>query len=75
MEPVGRIAGTASSLQGFVTIVGGALLGAAIGQSFDGTTVPMLAGFSVLSLLAIAVVWATEGRLFNTPAPPSTTAS
>lgn len=75
MEPVGRIAGTASSLQGFVTIVGGALLGAAIGQSFNGTTVPMLAGFSILSLCAIAVVWVTEGRLFSSPPPQTPAAS
>ncbi len=70
MEPVGRIAGTASSLQGFVTIVGGALLGAAIGQSFNGTTIPMLAGFSILSLIAIAVVRVTERPSTSTPATP-----
>jgi MFS transporter, DHA1 family, multidrug resistance protein len=70
MEPVGRIAGTASSLQGFVTIVGGALLGAAIGQSYNGTTVPMLAGFFVLSLLAIAVVYVTERKPTDAPATP-----
>src|SRR5205085_3556453 len=44
MEPLGHIAGTASSLQGVFTTVGGALIGFAIGQQFDGTTLPFLAG-------------------------------
>ena len=42
MEPLGRIAGTASSLQGVITTVGGALIGFAIGQQFNGTTIPFL---------------------------------
>jgi len=65
MEPVGRVAGTASSVQGFVTTVGGALLGFAIGQHFDGSAVPMLAGFAVLGSLAIVILIFTEGRLFQ----------
>jgi MFS transporter, DHA1 family, multidrug resistance protein len=72
MEPVGKIAGTASSLQGFISIVGGALAGSYIGQHFNGTTVPLLLGFSVLSALAIAVVlWTERGRLFQPHAQPA----
>jgi DHA1 family bicyclomycin/chloramphenicol resistance-like MFS transporter len=71
MEPVGHIAGTASSLQSFISIVGGALAGSLIGQHFDGSTVPLLFGFSVLSLAAIAVVlWTERGRLFRPHSPP-----
>ena len=66
MEPVGHIAGTASSLQSFISIVGGALAGSLIGQHFNGTTVPLLLGFALLSLAAIGVVLVTEhGRLFH----------
>ena len=66
MEPVGHIAGSASSVQGFITTLGGALLGFWIGQSFDGTLVPLTLGYSVLGLAAIATVLVTErGRLFQ----------
>jgi DHA1 family bicyclomycin/chloramphenicol resistance-like MFS transporter len=59
MEPVGHIAGTASALQGLITTVGGALIGLLVGQLFDGTTVPLIAGFAVCGVLALAVaLWA-----------------
>ena len=35
MEKMGAIAGTASSVQGFITVTAGAVVGALIGQSFD----------------------------------------
>lgn len=66
MEPVGHVAGTASSLIGFVTTIGGALLGSALGQLFDGTTLPLTSGFAVLGLGALAfVLLAERGRLFG----------
>ncbi|MDF7777322.1 multidrug effflux MFS transporter [Sphingomonas sp. AOB5] len=66
MERMGEIAGTASSLQGFVTTLGGALFGALIGQAFDGSTVPLYAGFMLMGLLAFASVLITErGKLFR----------
>jgi DHA1 family bicyclomycin/chloramphenicol resistance-like MFS transporter len=69
MDPLGHVAGTASSVQGFVTTVGGALLGFYIGQHFDGTVVPLTLGFSLCGLAALAIVLVAEkGRLFR-PAP------
>jgi DHA1 family bicyclomycin/chloramphenicol resistance-like MFS transporter len=66
MEKMGEIAGTASSLQGFVATLGGALIGAAIGQSFNGTTVPLYAGFMFMGIVAFVVVAIAErGRLFR----------
>ena len=66
MEKMGEIAGTASSLQGFITTLAGALIGAAIGQAFNGTTIPLYGGFVVLGLLAFAAVaFAERGRLFR----------
>jgi DHA1 family bicyclomycin/chloramphenicol resistance-like MFS transporter len=66
MEPLGHIAGTASSVQGFVTTFGGALIGFFVGQHFDGTIVPLTMGFSALGTAALLIVLVTEkGRLFQ----------
>ena len=46
MEPVGRVAGSASALFGAVTATGGALLGALIARAFDGTVVPFAIGLA-----------------------------
>ena len=62
MGPLGHIAGTASALQGLITTSGGALIGLAIGQMFDGTTMPMVAGFAICGALALLVaLWANAG--------------
>ena len=55
MEPVGHIAGTASAMQGLMTTIGGALIGLVIGQMFDGTTMPLVAGFAICGALALLV--------------------
>ncbi len=66
MEPVGHIAGTASSIQGFLTTVGGGVIGVIIGQSFDGTTLPVSIGFLVVASTALVIVLITEGgQLFT----------
>ena len=66
MEPLGEVAGTASSIQGFISSVGGALIGAAVGQAYDGTIVPVVAGFVVLGLATLVMIFVTEkGRLFQ----------
>jgi DHA1 family bicyclomycin/chloramphenicol resistance-like MFS transporter len=62
MEPLGHIAGTASALQGLLSTVGAALLGLLIGQLFNGTTIPLVAGFVIAGLLGLAVAsWANAG--------------
>lgn len=72
MEPLGHIAGTASSVQGFITTVGGALLGFFIGQSFDNSVVPLTLGFSGFGVLALVIVFVAEkGRLFQPTQPIS----
>ena len=61
MEPLGHVAGTASSLQGVITTVGGALIGYAIGQQFNGTTLPFVVGFTLCGLAALAIAyWANR---------------
>jgi DHA1 family bicyclomycin/chloramphenicol resistance-like MFS transporter len=66
MEPMGAIAGTASSIIGLFTSLVGALLGLAVGQAFDGTVIPLAAGFLLLGLVCLLVVlWTERGRLFR----------
>ncbi len=61
MEPLGHIAGTASSLQGVITTIGGALIGFVIGQQFNGTTIPFLIGFSLCGAGAWGTaIWANR---------------
>ncbi len=66
MEPLGHVAGTASSVLGFMGTIGGSIIGAAIGQAFDGTALPMVAGFFVVSVIGLIFVLIGErGRLFQ----------
>lgn len=66
MEPLGAVAGTASSVFGFVQTVGGALIGSYIGQHFDGTVVPTAMGYAAMGALAIVCILVAEnGRLFG----------
>jgi DHA1 family bicyclomycin/chloramphenicol resistance-like MFS transporter len=49
-----------------VSSLGGAVLGAVIGQAYDGTTVPLTLGFVICGLIGLGIVLATErGRLFR----------
>jgi MFS transporter, DHA1 family, multidrug resistance protein len=77
MEPMGHIAGTASSAQGFISTTFGASLGFLIGQQFNGSTVPMTLSFVALGLSAlVCVLFAEHGHLFkarNLPPIPATT--
>jgi MFS transporter, DHA1 family, multidrug resistance protein len=66
MENMGAVAGIAASLQGSVGSVGGALIGAAIGYCFNGTTLPFVAGVTLCGLTALlCVLIAERGRLFR----------
>ena len=60
MEPLGRIAGTASSAYGFATTTASGILGGLIGRTYDGTTTPLLLGFVGLGVSALLVVALTE---------------
>ncbi len=66
MEPLGHVAGTASSVLGFMGTVGGSLIGAAIGQAYDGTALPMVAGYFTVSVIGLVFVLIGErGVLFR----------
>jgi DHA1 family bicyclomycin/chloramphenicol resistance-like MFS transporter len=65
MEHMGPIAGTASSVQGVVGTIGGALIGLLIGQAFDGTALPFLLGTAGCAAISLIIVLLTEPkRLF-----------
>lgn len=66
MEPMGKIAGTASAVQGMLSTLVGAVIGSAIGQSFDGSPLPVVIGYFLCSLgILVAVLFAEKGRLMQ----------
>lgn len=75
MQPFGRMAGAASSFQQFARTLLAAGIGAVIGQLFDGTVVPMAAGFLGCGLVALVLVaWSERWELFKRRMPPGTPA-
>jgi DHA1 family bicyclomycin/chloramphenicol resistance-like MFS transporter len=71
LEPLGHIAGTASSLVGVVTMTIANILAGMVGQAYNGTVVPLAFAFGFGGLAAgVAVFWTEKGRVFrNTPSP------
>lgn len=66
MEPLGRVAGTGSSLLGVYTTLLGVACGGAIGASFDRSVIPISFGYCALAFCALLVILVTErGRLFR----------
>jgi DHA1 family bicyclomycin/chloramphenicol resistance-like MFS transporter len=65
MQPLGTVAGTASSFIGAVTTLLAAVCGLVIARAFDGTVTPLAAGFCLLGMGTLAAAaWAERGRLF-----------
>lgn len=65
MEPMGHIAGAAAAANGFASTTLAGFLGLIVGRYYDGTTTPMVTGFAVLGIVALATLLVTEkGRLF-----------
>ncbi|MEP1932673.1 MAG: multidrug effflux MFS transporter [Roseibium sp.] len=66
MEPLGDIAGTASSVIGFVSTLGGAILGHIMGQLFDGSTQTLGLAYALYGICAIGCILIAErGRMFH----------
>ena len=57
MEPMGKIAGTASSVTGAIVFVGGALLGSIIDRYITTTVTAFGMGFLVYGVLAFVAIW------------------
>lgn len=73
MEPLGRVAGTAASVFGFMQTVGGALLGTFIGQAYNGSVLPIALGYVILGSISMCFVLVAEkGKLFKPQFDPIT---
>ena len=72
MEPVGEIAGTAAAFLGFTSTMISTAIGVFVGLRFDGTVIPLTAGFFALGLFALGLVLVTErGRFFGDEPEPA----
>lgn len=60
MEPIGHMAGLGAAVVGSLSTFISLPLGWLIGAYFDGTIIPMIAGFAVLSVLALVITKLTE---------------
>jgi len=66
LQPFGKSSGIAASVQAFLRLVIGSLIGAAIGQAYDGTARPL--AFSLLAcgcMALVLVLFSERGRLFR----------
>jgi len=63
MEPLGHVAGTGSAFVGVVSTLIAVAAGTLIGQSYNGTILPLVTGYAVLSLFSLIMMrWAEAGR-------------
>ena len=56
MQPLGHMAGLGAAVVGSLSTFISLLLGTLIGQSYAGTILPLLAGFTIYSLVAVFVM-------------------
>ena len=63
MEPMGHIAGVAAAVVGSLSSLVAVSAGTPIGQLYDGTVVPLFAGFAVMEVAALVLTeWAERKR-------------
>lgn len=62
MEPLGHIAGVGAAVVGSLSTFISLLLGTLIGQSYNGTILPLVGGFALLSATALGVIRWIETR-------------
>jgi DHA1 family bicyclomycin/chloramphenicol resistance-like MFS transporter len=66
LEPIGSVAGIGASLQGFIAMIGAALVATMIGRQFNDSVMPLAAGGLVCGLAGLmCVLRAERGRLFR----------
>ena len=66
LEHMGKVAGTATAVYGFVTITISSGLGFLVARSFDGTVRPLLIAYVLLGVSSLGVILITErGKLFE----------
>lgn len=60
MEPLGHIAGIGAAVVGALSMVISIVGGSVIGQAYDGSVVPLVAGFGLLAMASLAAMRWTE---------------
>jgi DHA1 family bicyclomycin/chloramphenicol resistance-like MFS transporter len=66
MEPLGHIAGVGAAVVGSLSLLIGVVFSSVIGQSYNGTVLPLIAGFAILSTAGVLVMtWVQQ----STPIP------
>jgi len=65
MQPLGHIAGIGAAVVGGSQTLISLALGTMIGQSYDNTVLPLVAGFAILSGLAMAVIRIAEASGYD----------
>lgn len=68
MEPLGNVAGMGAAVVGSLSTLISVVLGTMIGQSYNGTIVPLVVGLAVLAGLSLVVVRWAEGDWAPQPA-------
>jgi DHA1 family bicyclomycin/chloramphenicol resistance-like MFS transporter len=70
MEPMGHIAGVAAAVVGSVSSLVAVSAGTPIGRLYDGTVIPLVAGFACMGLAALlSTEWAERGRAVRVITP------
>jgi DHA1 family bicyclomycin/chloramphenicol resistance-like MFS transporter len=70
MEPMGHIAGVAAAVVGSLSSLVALSTGTPIGRLYDGTVIPLLAGFACMQIAAFAITeWAERGRKARSTTP------
>jgi MFS transporter, DHA1 family, multidrug resistance protein len=63
MEPLGHMAGIGAGVVGSLSTFISLIIGTAIGQSYNGTVIPLTSGFFILSLISLgAMSWAEKEK-------------
>lgn len=65
MEPMGHIAGMASSLIGSFRTLLSLIIGGLIGRAYDGSVAPLITGFAVCALMGLLAMLLTERYVSN----------
>ena len=69
MEPMGHIAGLAAAVIGSMSTIGAVLIAVPVGQLYDGTPVPLVAGVAVCSGIAFVLIRTLSEHHEAAPAP------
>ena len=71
MEPLGATAGIGAAIVGGLSTAISLPVGTLIGQMYDGTVIPLVAGFAIAAPLTLAICrWTDASRPISTPGSP-----